>query len=179
MNTQEPNKECQEAGLPCEFDENLELLRGLGVFSGLPLEAVRAYTFLCDRVRYQPGELLFNQDDTDDRAYLVVSGSFELFRTDGDTGKQQVLATYTEGDFIGAMALLTDIKRIFSLRAADAAVCLLLPRKKILTDLVSNPEVASSFINAIANRLVKWEERILQQEGCDEHTPPTVGISLI
>ena len=170
--------ECNADSPACQFDQNLEHLRGLRVFSSLPLEAVRAYAFLCERVRYQQGELVFAQDAADNKAYILLSGSLELVRQN-DEGEEQIYSQYSEGDFIGGMALLSDVRRIFSLRVATPSVCLVLPRKKILTDLVSNPEVANMFISAIAERIVKWEERTLLHAESKNCKLPDVGISLI
>lgn len=160
----------------CEFDENLSLLRGMEAFAALPLEAQRAYAYMCERVRYQTGDDVFTQDATDDKAYLVISGSLQILR---DTGEgESGCGLYKAGDFIGGMALLADIRRLFTLRALEPSVCLIMPRKKMLTDHINNPETSMRFMRAIANRIVAWEERLLQSGVCAD-TERHAGISLI
>lgn len=166
----------------CEFDKNLELLRNLSVFAALPLESQRAYAYLCRRVRYQPGNALFRQNDMDDKAYIVISGSLSLFRESSDDSAditESAHGTVETGQFFGGLALIADIRRLFTARAAEPTVCLVLPRKKLFTDLMQRPEIASQFMQGIANRVVTWEEKRLQQRENTDFHDATISISLL
>lgn len=161
----------------CEYDKNLELLRALPLFSGLPLESQRAYAYLCRRVRYQQDSVLFHQDDMDNKAYIVVSGALHLFRNDGEG--EYTCGGVTEGRFFGALALMADVRRLFTARAAVPTVCLVLPRKKLLTDLIQKPEIAAQFMKGVTDRIITWEEKRLQRAECATVPETDITISLI
>lgn len=166
-----------EANSGCEYDANVELLRSISIFRELPLDVIRSYAYLCERVRYMPGEFVFRQDERDSNAYIVVSGTLEAMR-EAD-GQVHSCKQYVAGDFLGSLALLAETRRLFSLKAADPAVCLVLPRKKLLVDVQSSPEVAVRFMQALCKAVVEWEENILRSAPCCQEGSPEVGVSLI
>jgi CRP-like cAMP-binding protein len=85
----------------CEYDADVEMLRAIPVFSELPLDFLRAYAYLCERIRFQEGEYLFRQNERDSRAYLVVSGTLEAVR-ETDSGVLQAVRQRRISGFAGA-----------------------------------------------------------------------------
>ena len=57
-----------------EFQENLELLRQIYFFSGLPLETLKVFAYLCTREKFKPDEYIFNQDEDDGQAFYIIKG---------------------------------------------------------------------------------------------------------
>jgi len=45
----------------CEYQENLGILRQTYFFSGLPLESLKIFAYLCTREKFREGEFLFRQ----------------------------------------------------------------------------------------------------------------------
>lgn len=166
LSTEQPNT--------CELDTNLALLRGNPLFASLPLEAQRAYAYLCKRVHYQTGEFVFRQGYTDNQAYILMEGQLEIIRENENI--EQVYGTFIQEELIGSLALLANVRRLFSLRAVERSTCLLLPRKKLLTESSNNPEVAHAFVTAITERIITWEEKMLHNA---TDIPQTAGISLL
>ena len=52
MNSPEKNSEHPHS----EFQDNLNLLRQTYFFSGLPLETLKVFAYLCTRQKFDPGE---------------------------------------------------------------------------------------------------------------------------
>ena len=111
-----------------EFQENLEILRQMDFFSALSLEALKLFAYLCTREKFKVGDFLFHQDDNDGNAFYIISGKAELLRQ--DEGGDSNLKQYSEGEFLGGLALLGDMRRLFSLRASTDMTCLVLNRDK-------------------------------------------------
>ncbi|MFV0422424.1 cyclic nucleotide-binding domain-containing protein [Oleidesulfovibrio sp.] len=166
-----------EGNSGCEYDANVELLRSISIFRELPLDVIRSYAYLCERVRYMEGEYIFRQDERDSNAYIVVSGVLEAVRE--VEGQVHSCKRYSAGEFLGSLALLAETRRLFSVRAAEPTVCLVLPRKKLLVDIQSAPEVAMRFMQALCQAVVEWEENILRNTPCCKEDSPEVGVSLI
>ncbi len=161
----------------CEYEANLAILRDLPAFREAPLDSMRALAYLCKRMRYKDGDLLFEQGEEDHQAYYILEGELELLR-DG-----KVVGGYERGAFIGGLALLADAKRLFSLRAKTPVYCILFSRKKAPTD----PEKAAAFLQAFSRAatrsVVDWEEatlRKLEEAGQELDSDAThLGVSLL
>ena len=63
-----------KSGTSSEYQQNLDILRQIDFFSGLPLEATKVFAYLCSRESCKSGDVIFNQGDEDDRAFYIVSG---------------------------------------------------------------------------------------------------------
>lgn len=97
-------------------ERTLASLAKVGVFSSLSSEQQEA---LLDSMVYAPyhvGELVFDQGDSGDSFYAILSGSASVLRTQDD-GRVVKLATLNEGACFGERALLTDEARFASVRA--------------------------------------------------------------
>ena len=61
-----------------EFQENLEILRQTYFFSGLPLETLKIFAYLCTREKFRPGEHIFRQNEDDGQAFYIIDGQARL-----------------------------------------------------------------------------------------------------
>lgn len=146
-----------------EFQANLEILRQLRFFSGLSLEALKLVAYLSARQNFSPGDLLFRQDDRDGTAFYIVSGEAGIIR--GEEHGGTVLKTYGEGEFLGGLALVCDMRRLFTLRALTAMSCVTLTRDRFTKVLEQFPQVTAKVLQTIAETIVAWEERLLAGGG--------------
>ncbi|UCG08371.1 MAG: hypothetical protein JSV83_06915, partial [Desulfobacterales bacterium] len=48
-----------------ELEQNLEFLRQTYFFSGIPLEALKVFAYLCTREKFKKDEYLFQQGEDD------------------------------------------------------------------------------------------------------------------
>ncbi len=161
----------------CPYEENVAALRAVPLFGDLPLDSVKALAWVCRPANYRAGDAVFVQDETDDKAYALLDGLAELVRT-GPDGAERVLGEVGPGRFVGALALLGDVRRLFTLRAVTPLRLLVLPRKRFLTDFASGDEAPRAFLAALARSVVQWEEGALRRGGGD-CGPGGVGVSLI
>ncbi len=146
-----------------EFQANLEILRQLRFFSGLSLEALKLVAYLSARQNFRPGDLLFRQDDRDGTAFYIVSGEAGITRDEEHGGT--VLKTYGEGEFLGGLALVCDMRRLFTLRALTAMSCVTITRDRFTKVLEQFPQVTAKVLQTIAETIVAWEERLLAGGG--------------
>ena len=164
-----------------EVQRNLEKLRNLPYFERMPLELLRVVAYLCKRVNYKPGTVLFSQDEPSARAFYILSGSAEVVRSggDGDAGEQS-LGEIGQDSFVGGLSLVADVKRLFSLKAKTQCLCLVLERSDFWPTVTQNPEATKSFMEALARRIVAWEEQLINSGACQGQLGLVdVGVSLI
>jgi len=150
-----------EHGGRCELETNLEVLRKIPVFSGIPLQRLKLYAYLCKRVCYRTGEFIFRQGDSDDRGYILVSGRAQVVREYED--HSVFLNELREGEFFGGLALLSDINRLFSVKAATDVDCLTLDRESFRKMLIQFPEVGVKVLDLMIRRIVQMEEKLMRK----------------
>jgi CRP/FNR family transcriptional regulator, cyclic AMP receptor protein len=147
--------------IECDFDQNLAMLRSIPFLSGLGTEALKALAYLCKRMQYQTGDMLFEQGESDTQAYCLVSGSLQVLRDDGQG--EVVVCNLEPGAFVGSMSLVTQTKRLFSLRASSPSICLILSQKHFLAYLSKSPEFAVALFKALYRSMLQWEEKLLSR----------------
>ena len=124
-------------GPSSEYQENLDILRQTYFFSGLPLESLKVFAYLCTRAKFKSGDALFNQGEDDGDAFCLISGKAQLERTvDSTRFPVRVLGP---GEFIGGLSLLGETRRLYSLRALEETICLVLSREKFSKTLQQFP----------------------------------------
>jgi CRP/FNR family transcriptional regulator, cyclic AMP receptor protein len=162
----------------CEYQENLGILRQTYFFSGLPLESLKIFAYLCTREKFREGEFLFRQGEDDGEAFCIISGRAQLERSTDEAS--QPIRIYEPGDFIGGLTLLGETRRLYSLRAVQETVGLVLTREKFAKTLEQFPEQRARIFKAVVGAINGWEERFLESmlsecAGC----APKLGVSLL
>jgi CRP-like cAMP-binding protein len=161
-----------------EFQQNLEILRQMDFFSVLSLEALKVFAYLFTREKFKPGDHLFHQDDNDGKAFYIISGTADVIREDerGET----TLGQFGKGEFLGGLALLGDMRRLFSVRAQTDMMCLVMTREKFTKAIEQFPELVPRVMETMVKGVRSWEERLLLEPGglCDQ-CRRKVGVSLI
>ncbi len=162
----------------CEFQDNLSILRQINFFSGLPIELLKVFAYLCTREVFKPGQTIFNQGDDDGRGYFIISGTAELIHE--ENGREQLIKTFGQGAFLGILALLGSMPRHFSLRVAEQITCLVITRTKFSKAVERFPEIMPKLIRIIVNHISVWEKRTIHASSDNESNRNNLlGISLL
>ncbi len=163
---------------PSEYQENLEILMQIPVFSGLPIDARKLLAYLCTRESFKPGEYLFAEGDIDEHAYYILEGKADLTLT--TEGSTETIKEYGETAFLGSFSLLCPSKRLFGLKASTKVRCLMLSQNKFQRILDQFPEIAVSMIQEICQLIHNWEARLIgdHAQECRE-CKKNIGVTLI
>jgi CRP/FNR family transcriptional regulator, cyclic AMP receptor protein len=146
-----------------EFQENLEILRQTYFFSGLPLETLKIFAYLCTREKFKQGDHIFRQDEDDGQAFYIIEGKAILERrNNGDTSAVRDCQT---GEFLGGLTLLGEAGRLFSLKSVTDTTCLVLSREKFSKTMEQFPGLMMKICKAVAQHIDNWEKRFLAEQG--------------
>ena len=161
-----------------EFQENLDIMRQIDFFSALPLEAAKVFACLCTREIFKSGDYLFQQDEDDGQAFYIISGKTRLLHTEDD--QDLIIREYETGSFFGRLALMGNMRRLFSMQAVTEVTCLTITREKFLKALSQFPEQMPRIIKSIVESIQAWEKRFLahRTENC-ETCMHKIGVSLV
>jgi CRP-like cAMP-binding protein len=163
---------------PSEYQENLDILRQTYFFSGVPLESLKVFAYLCTRERYKNEEILFRQGEDDGDAFCLISGRARLERA--DDSKTLTVRVFGPGEFIGGLSLLGETRRLYSLRALENTVCLVLSREKFSKTLQQFPGQMPRIFKAVVAAINRWEEHFLDEMSGDcGGCLPQLGVSLL
>lgn len=140
-----------------ELVENMEALRSLSMFQGVPFEIIKLHAYTARRQGVPAGSTIFRQGAPAERAHLILSGRARLTaRRDDRTVELQMLEA---GDFFGYMSLLAEYDWPLGAEAAADTELLLLDRESFRRILTRFPEQCLR----IVERLVQMRIRRMQQ----------------
>ena len=105
----------RQLDVPPELGEIAQLLASVPMLAALPARTLEELAAEALERRVAAGEAVFREGDSGDRFYVVAGGTIEL-STDGRT-----IAAAERGDYFGEIALLRDVPRTASARAATDA----------------------------------------------------------
>jgi len=172
------NLEKSNPGRSCEFQENLNILRQISIFSPLPLDSLKVFAYLCNRERFKKGDFLFKQDEDDGQAFYIISGEAVLVYK-GETGGVE-FTHYGADDFVGGLTLMGKVPRLFSLKALTDISCLVMHRDKFTKAIEQFPELMPRILHALVDRIYRWEKKLLADhaETCNDCIKK-IGVSLV
>ena len=124
------------------------------------------------------GEVVMEQGEQGDSAYLTVSGRFRVYMTDAD-GTRRIVRELGRGEVIGEMSLYTGEPRSATVVAIRDSVLARLDKPRFEALLARSPQVSMAFTRRIIGRL---QTQHLQQPTAAPVTvallPVSDGVSL-
>ena len=149
-------------GLSASLDELVQRAKGGG--KKVPKKGTNKYTVdvgkkdmsgpTSEHQEIKAGELIFEENEFDEVAYLVVSGEVEIFRSSGN--QEQMLATVGRGEIIGEMSLIDSQPHVASARALSDTQVSLISRQSLqqrLDRLEESDRVLRRLIGVLVDRL--------------------------
>lgn len=98
-------------------------------------------------VQFKPGEDIFRQGDSGQEMFIIEEGRVEILAGD------KVIVRLERGDFFGEMAILEDMPRSTTARAAVESKLLRIDRSMFDQVLRQNPEIAIRMMRGLSHRL--------------------------
>lgn len=131
--------------------DEVEMLRRITLFSGLPPAKLKLLAFTSERVMYSAGENLFHQGDIGDAAYVILSGSADVLVAT-PTGQLKV-AEVEQNSIVGEIAILCNTPRTATIKTTTALEALRIRKDDFLKLLADFPEMAVEIMRVLADRL--------------------------
>ena len=98
------------------------------------------------------GEVLFNEGDSGDRLYILLTGKVKLGHTSVD-GRENLLAVLGPGEVVGELTLFDPGPRSTTATAVATTELLALEHNQIMGFLASHTQLAKDMLRALAVRL--------------------------
>jgi CRP-like cAMP-binding protein len=102
---------------------------------------------------FDEGDMIFNVGDAGDEAYVIRTGKVDIL-VEKD-GKQEVVETLGQGDFLGEMALVDEEPRSASAIAREAVSCAVFSKEEIDRALENSDLLTYALVKLLTKRLRK------------------------
>jgi CRP-like cAMP-binding protein/AmiR/NasT family two-component response regulator len=109
---------------------------------------------------YKKKQVIYSQGNHPGRLYYIVKGKVKTFKTN-EYGKELITELYSEGDFVGYIALLEGTVHKDNAEALEETELAVIPREDFEELLNKNAEVAKKFIKLLAKNVTDKEEHLL------------------
>ena len=131
--------------------EDVELLKGVPLFSKLEPTKLKLLPFTSERLTFAPGQDLFRQGDMGDAMYVVLGGTADIM-IDTPSGPHKV-AELKKNGFVGEIAILCDVPRTATVTVREALTTLKITKELFFRLVVEFPSMAVEIMRELAHRL--------------------------
>lgn len=140
--------------------DEVQTLRQVPLFAGIAPAKLKLLAFASDRVSFRAGETLFNQGDPGDAAYVILEGKADILTEGG--GGQIKIAELEDNAIVGEIAILCDVSRTATVRAAAPLEALRIRKDDFLKLLTDYPDMMFEILRALAQRLTRTTSELTE-----------------
>ena len=105
-----------------DIQKETDLLRNVPMFAKLDPSKLKLLAFTSQRLHFEDGEILFNDGDRADCAYVIMSGEVEIVAN--SEGTPFVAGTLGANQLFGELGVLTGAPRSATIRARGELVAM-------------------------------------------------------
>jgi len=140
------------------LQEEVELLRNIPLFAKIEPSKLKLLAFTSERLTYPEQEVLFEQGDIGDSAYIIIGGEADVIIN--TPGGGLVVATLKQNEIVGEIAILCDVPRTATVRAKTDLTTLRINKDLFFSLIVEFPEIAVEIMRELAHRLDRTTTRL-------------------
>lgn len=133
------------------LNEEVELLKNIPLFAKIEPSKLKLLAFTSERLNYADGQVLFNQGDSGDAAYIIIGGTASVLIGTGN-GMVEV-AQLSKGDVVGEIAILCDVPRTATVQAKESLITLKINKEGFFRLVTDFPQIAVEIMRELAARL--------------------------
>jgi CRP-like cAMP-binding protein len=133
------------------LNEEVEVLRAIPLFAKIEPAKLKLLAFTSERLTYEADQVLFNQGDMGDAAYIVMDGEAAVL-INTPQGRIQV-ARFKRGDIVGEIAILCDVPRTATVQAVGKLIALRVSKELFFRLVTEFPQMAIEIMRELAHRV--------------------------
>jgi CRP/FNR family transcriptional regulator, cyclic AMP receptor protein len=128
-------------------DTKVQALKGVPLFEDLSRKELVQLERVCEDLEVEPGKVLCQEGRTGHEFFVIVDGKVQVTR------KGRRVATLSSGDFVGEIALVTELPRTATVTAETPVRLVVLTPREFHAVLDQNPKVERKVLRVLARRL--------------------------
>jgi CRP-like cAMP-binding protein len=138
---------------------NLDLIRRVPLFANLSEQHAESMANSVTKRRFKRGELIVEQGKRSNMLYIVLAGRARVL-TSHTGGREVILSTMGQGDYIGEMSLIDNEPHSASVRAEMQTDVLMLGAAEFLKCMPEINTVAYAVLRGLTQRLRRADRNI-------------------
>jgi CRP/FNR family cyclic AMP-dependent transcriptional regulator len=138
---------------------NLELLRRVPLFAALTPAQSASIADAIVKKRFKRAEVIVEQGKKSDALYIILTGRARVMSTDS-RGREVILATLQQGDYLGEMSLIDDEPHSATVRTEIQTDVLVLDRDAFSRCLPENSSMSYNIMRGLVQRLRHADRKI-------------------
>jgi CRP-like cAMP-binding protein len=142
------------------LSEELEVLRNIPMFSNVDPTQLKLLAFTSQRLTFGAGQDLFRLGDMGDCAYIIVSGEADVL-VDKE-GTEVAVAKAGKNELIGEIAILCNVPRTATIRAATELTALKIPKDLFFRLIAEFPDMGVQVMAELARRLHRTTQQLTE-----------------
>jgi CRP-like cAMP-binding protein len=142
------------------LNDEVNMLKQVPLFAGVSPAKLKLLAFTSERVLYRANEALFLQGDPGDAAFVILSGRADVL-VDSPQGQIKV-AELEENAIVGEIAILCDVARTATVKAATQVEALRISKDNFFKLLVDFPEMTIEVVRVLADRLSQTTQELTE-----------------
>lgn len=139
--------------------KDLDLIRKLTLFSGLPDEELEKILEITLERKYKKNMIIFMEDEPGEAIYYVKSGKVKVFRSYED-GREHIIHILSDGDIFGEATLFSDRAYPASASTYEDSVIGIIRNSDLEKLVLKSPELSLKLIKILAAKLVMTQKKI-------------------
>jgi len=140
------------------IQEEVAVLRRIPLFARIEPAKLKLLAFTSDRVTYEQDQVLFNQGDEGDAAFVIIDGEADIL-VDTPQGSLSV-AKVQKNDFVGEIAILCEVPRTATVKALSRLDTLRIDKEQFFKLMSEFPELSVEVMRVLAQRLADTTEEL-------------------
>ena len=138
---------------------NLDLLRRVPLFSLLTVAQAELISGAVIKRRFKRGEALVEQGQKSNALFILLTGRARVMTSDS-RGREVILATLSQGDYLGEMSIIDNEPHSATVRAEVQTDVLLLGRTEFARCLSENTSMSLVVMRGLVKRLRQADRKI-------------------
>jgi len=110
-------------------------------------------------------QIIFNEGDESKYAYLVQTGSVEIFRIVNNN--HVIVNKIKEGELFGEMGIVSSAPRVASAKASEKTRLIKFDQNDVLDDLKKSPTIVNALTHLLIKRFEILDNELREQHGTD------------
>ncbi|WP_426304874.1 Crp/Fnr family transcriptional regulator [Acidovorax facilis] len=138
---------------------NLDLLRRVPLFSLLTVAQAEVISGAVIKRRFKRGEALVEQGQKSNALFILLTGRARVMTSDS-RGREVILATLSQGDYLGEMSIIDNEPHSATVRAEVQTDVLMLGRAEFARCLTENASMSLVVMRGLVKRLRHADRKI-------------------
>jgi CRP-like cAMP-binding protein len=140
------------------LNEEVEVLKGVPLFSKIEPAKLKLIAFTSERMTYGSGQEVCHQGDPGDAMYVILGGVADVLI---DTDKGQIrVAELKKNGFFGETAILCDAPRNATVKASESLLTLKISKEMFYRLVSEFPTMAVEMMRELAHRVEDANQKL-------------------